>query len=209
MPHRGPGNDTESLIRRCNQGEQRAWEEFYAAYHGMISLAVRRLPGPASEDTDDVVQEVFLHLFKALRNYDPSRPVEAYILEIARRVTISRLRMGAAAKRGGLNPGNRRVDAHGGEEGEAGTIQVKYQGADQEQLLMDAQEGRLLHMALKAVSESCRRLLALRFEQGLSYREIAETLNEKEGTLRVRLQRCLSALARHFAVINSEEGGTR
>jgi RNA polymerase sigma-70 factor, ECF subfamily len=209
VSHIGLGQDTEALITRCNRGEQRAWEEFYATYHGMISAAVRRLPGPVGEDTEDIVQEVFLHLFKALRNYDPLRPLEAYILEIARRVKISRLRVGAAAKRGGLNPGHRRVDAHDGEEEGAGTVHVRYQGADQEQLLMEAEESRLLRRALRAVSEHCRQLLAYRFERGLSYKEIAETLDEKEGTLRVRLQRCLSSLARHFAEIGSEEGGRR
>jgi RNA polymerase sigma-70 factor, ECF subfamily len=207
--HVGLDYDTEALITRCNRGEQRAWEEFYAAYHGMISTAVRRLPGPAGEDAEDIVQEVFLHLFKALRNYDPLRPLEAYILEIARRVKISRLRRGAAAKRGGLNPEHRRVDAHDGANEGTGTVQVRYLGSDQEQLLMDAQEMRLLRRALRAVSESCRVLLAYRFEKGLSYKEIAESLHEKEGTLRVRLQRCLSSLARHFEEIGSEEGGRR
>jgi RNA polymerase sigma-70 factor (ECF subfamily) len=175
----------------------------------MISVAIRRLPGQPGEDVEDVIQEVFLHLFKALQHYDPLRPLEAYIVEIARRVKINRVRMGAAAKRGGLNPRHRRVDAHGSSDEGAGTVQVSATGPDQERLLMHAQEASLLRTALRAISEACRRLLAYRFDNGLSYKEIADALQEKEGTLRVRLQRCLSSLARHYADMDSEQGSGR
>lgn len=209
MPPVGPDSYTSALVARCNKGEQRAWEEFYSRYHAMISAAVRRLWGAVEDDTEDIVQEVFLNLFKALRNYDPMRPLEAYILEIARRAKISHLRSRTAVKRGGLNPGHRRVDVHDCSAEGPGTVQLASEQTDQEQRLMEAEEARLLRKALQALSESCRKLLAHRFEQGLSYREIAETLDEKEVTLRVRLQRCLSALARHYSGMAPEEGGNR
>jgi RNA polymerase sigma-70 factor (ECF subfamily) len=175
----------------------------------MISLVVRRFHGTGSDDREDVVQEVFLHLFKALRNYDPTRPLEAYLVEIARRVKISHLRTAAAAKRGGLNPGHLPIDSHDCREGREGAVQVASVESDQEQRLMEAEEASLLRKALRAVSDSCRKLLAYRFEQGLSYKQIAEVLDEKEGTLRVRLQRCLSSLARHYSGLAPEEEGNR
>jgi len=175
----------------------------------MVATAVRRNRGADEADMEDVVQEVFINLIKALRNYDPMRPLEAYILEIARRVKISYLRSASAAKRGGPNPGRRRVDLHDRLADDVGAVQVAARQPGQEQRLMEAQEAGLLRRALQNVSENCRKLLAYRYDRGLSYKEIAETLGEKEGTLRVKLQRCLTALAQHYSGIESGERGKR
>jgi len=158
---------------------------------------------------EDVVQEVFISLIKALRTYDPMRPLEVYILEIARRVKISCLRSASTAKRGGPNPGSRRVGLHDRpmDEDAGGAVQLAAQQPGQEQRLMEAQEAGFLRRALQSLSENCRKLLAYRYDQGLSYKEIAGTLGEKEGTLRVRLQRCLAALAQHYSGIESGERG--
>jgi len=91
----------ELLVERCNDGEKAAWDEFYARYYGLVSRMVKRYARGRFDETDDMVQEVFIHIFKALRQYDPTRPIETYLLEIARRVRISQYRSLSAQKRGG------------------------------------------------------------------------------------------------------------
>ena len=152
------------------------------------------------------MQEIFIQLFDALRHYDPARSLEAYILEIVRRVRISRYRSMTAAKRGGADPEARRVDLHDGSD-EAGYLSLAAAGTDQEAQLIRAQETHLLRKALDALSESCRKLLVLRYDQGLSYKEIAESLGLKEVTLRSQVQRCLSALGRIFTKTLPQEAG--
>ena len=200
-------NNLRSLIQRCNRGDKRAWEELYARYSGSVSRAVGRLGSGDPQETEDLVQEVFLHLFKALRKYDPSRPLEAYILEIARRVRISKYRRNSAAKRGGRECTTMPLDAHDG--GEAGYIMIPSPEGNQEAALIKAQESGLLRKALKTLSESCRKLLAMRYHKDLSYKELSTEFGAKEGTLRVRVQRCLSALARHHGkLVQEQEGGS-
>ena len=195
-----------TLVDRCNRGERSAWEEFYRTYVGLVSSAVRKLGSADPRETEDVVQEVFLHLFKALEKYDPTRPIEAYILEIARRARISGLRKKTAAKRGGPDRTDLPLDAHDG--GEAGYIMIPSPEGDQESSLISAQESGLLRRALTTLSQGCRKLLALRYDKEYSYKEIADTLGVREGTLRVRVQRCLSSLARSYGAMMSEEGAT-
>ena len=194
-----------SLIERCNQGDREAWNQFYARYMGVIARAVSRYSQSAVETTDDLVQEVFIQLFKALKSYDSSRPVEAYILEISKRVGVSRFRRISAAKRGGLDTVNFRISAHG--EGEAGYIVLGSPDEDQESALIKANATRSVRAALRSLKEACRKLLSLRYEKGLSYGEIAELLEVKEGTLRVRVQRCLSTLAQRYSGLAPEEVG--
>ncbi len=198
--------ELESLIDRCNRGDTRAWEEFYGRFHGLITSMVKKYGMPGTDEVEDMTQEVFINLFSALKSYDPSRSIEAYILTIARRVRISRLRNLTARKRGGGNPGNAVLNALDGGDEETG-MSVASSSDDQETSLIKAQETRLLRRALDNISEACRHILAMRYERGLSYKEIAETLVVREGTLRVRVQRCLSSLSAAYLAMVSEEGG--
>ncbi len=183
-----------SLIQRCNRGDKRAWEEFYSIYFGLVSSVAKRYSSQAN-DTEDIIQEVFVNLFKALKHYDPGRSIETYILEIARRVRIGWHRKASASKRAG-NPVP--LDIHAWES-ERESIGLQSAGEDQEDSLIKAQEKRLLRRALESISESCRELLALRYDRGLSYREIADILKTREVTLRSQLQRCLASLSKNYS----------
>jgi RNA polymerase sigma-70 factor (ECF subfamily) len=185
--------DSQALIDRCNLGDRQAWEEFYSRYFAMISRVARKYCSAAPAEAEEIVQEIFLNLFKALRQFDPTKSVEAYILEIARRVTISRYRKSTAIKRGGKDSTHVPLSAHDNGR-EAGYISVRSADDDQETALIKAEREHMLRKALKGISESCRKLLGLRYDRGLSYREIATIMGVKEGALRVRVQRCLSNL---------------
>lgn len=185
------------LIARCNRGDRQAWEEFYGRYQGMISAAVRRLCAHDPSQVDDMFQEVFISLFQALKTYDPTRSIEAYILEIIRRVRITRYRKNSATKRGGANPHVTPLNTLD-ETDQGGYVAVASPHDNQEASLIKAQESRLLRRALDAISEQCRKLLALRYEQGLRFNEISVRLGIKEVTLRSQVQRCLSSLSKHY-----------
>jgi RNA polymerase sigma factor (sigma-70 family) len=199
-------NDFRSVIERCNCGDKEAWAQFYALCFPLVSRAVRRTAYFDPGDSEDTIQEVFIQLFRALRVYDPARSLHAYVLEIARRVEIGRLRNMSAAKRGGLNPGHKRVNALDCDDGEE-TVSVASHHANQEILLIKAQEGHFLRKALEHITGKCRHLLSLRYEQELSYKEIAQATGVKEPTLRVSVQRCLSALGERYSDLSSEENG--
>lgn len=190
------------LVARCNRGERRAWEELYSRYHGLVARVVSQYDPSGHGDHEDAVQEVFFNLFKALQRYDPNRPLEAYIVEIARRVRVSTYRRFTASKRRGGTGSTISLDVHNFAEG--GYVSVVGRDKDQESLLGDLQEARLLRKALGAISEACRELLALRYDRGLPYKEMAEILGEREGTLRVKVQRCLASLGRSFRDLTSD-----
>jgi RNA polymerase sigma-70 factor (ECF subfamily) len=196
--------DFRELIGKCNLGDRQAWEEFYSRYFAMISRVARKYCSAAPAEAEEIEQEIFLNLFKALRKFDPTKSVEAYILEIARRVTISRYRKSTAIKRGGKDSTHVPLSAHDYDR-EAGYISVRSADEDQETALIKAEREHILRKALKSVSESCRRLLGLRYDRGLSYKEIATIVGVKEGALRVRVQRCLSTLSDVYSSLAPQE----
>ena len=193
-----------SLVDRCNKGDRRAWEEFYAKYFGLVSAAVRKHCARGPQEAEDTIQEVFINLFRALKQYDSARSIEAYILQIVRRVRISRYRQVSALKRGGSNPGVESLQTHD-VSGEGGYFAVASAEENPEVSLIKAQEKRLLRAALESLDETCRELLGLRYDGGYSYKEIADMLCAKEVTLRSQVQRCLSALGRNYLRLTPQE----
>ncbi len=144
-------DELRRLVERCNGGEDKAWQEFWSRYHNKVSRAVRRLYSSTPGEVEDIVQEVFFQLFRALRSYEPSRPVEPYILKIARNVAISYIR--------GPKPTNPLPDPP--------------LCPDAEESLSGKQEEQLLRRSLDTLPENCRRLIDMKCVEGLSYSEIS------------------------------------
>ncbi len=187
--------DLTALVTRCNNGDKDAWEELYNKFLPLVRYAVSRCMKSRAQEIDDVVQDVFVRLFSALRTYEPGRPLEVYVLEIARRVAISDFRKSAAAKRGGGRPEISLSDSCEN----PGSYAEQSDSHNQEDMLIRSEEVFRLREALQRLTESCRRLLSLRYELGLAYKDIAAEMKTNEGALRVRVRRCLSALGESYS----------
>lgn len=83
---------SESILKRVAEGEASAVGDCIARYGGLIwALARRWFPNAA--DAEDVVQEVFIDLWRSAGRYDPAQAAEAtFITMIARRRLIDRAR---------------------------------------------------------------------------------------------------------------------
>lgn len=92
----------DELLRRCLEGDSGARNDFVDRCAPVIHAAVRRLirgrvPQDRSLGVEDIVQEVFLRLFKndarLLRTHDPNRgALSTWLTIVARSTTLSVLR---------------------------------------------------------------------------------------------------------------------
>ena len=80
-----------TLLERVGQGDASAVAELLDAHGALVwSIARKQLGATAAED---VVQEIFIELWKSAHRYDPSRSSEAvFIATIARRRIIDQRR---------------------------------------------------------------------------------------------------------------------
>ncbi|MFC5745257.1 RNA polymerase sigma factor [Actinomadura rugatobispora] len=86
-----------TLGERLARGDEAALTECYGALGPLVRrVAARLVPGHA---VDDVVQVVFLEVWQSRGRYDPSRALEPWVLSIARRRAIDRLRAEARHSR--------------------------------------------------------------------------------------------------------------
>jgi RNA polymerase sigma-70 factor (ECF subfamily) len=80
---------SEDLVVRCQLGERDAFAELVRAWHGRIERYVSRmLAGP----DDDVVQEVWLAVFRGLPRLQRPERFAPWLFAIARRQVLNRLR---------------------------------------------------------------------------------------------------------------------
>ena len=174
---RETGVPTEDLIRRFQRGQPRAFEALYDRYKDTVyrtAFFVTRNGG----DAEEAVQETFLDVLRALPNYRVEGPArfETWLY----RVTVNRCR--SRMRRKSLPS----ADWDDIEE-RLERIPASHPNHDPEGVTLRRERAVALWQAVDRLSEPQRVVVLLRYQQGLSYSEIARTLGISEGTVKSRL----------------------
>jgi RNA polymerase sigma factor (sigma-70 family) len=78
------------MAQRIVDDDERALEDSYRLYGPMVRSYLRRFVD--ADEADDVLQVVFLELWRSRERIDPSRPLEGWLFGIARKRAIDQLR---------------------------------------------------------------------------------------------------------------------
>lgn len=172
------------LVRRCLAGDEKAYRELIEMYQPRIySLALRMLR--RAEDAQDVTQETFIRMFRALDRYDPERPFAAWLFSIASRLSIDQIR-------------RRKVHpvplTQRDRDDEEYTIDVEDTGPRPEEVTVHAEEEARTRALIDSLPPHYRIVVLLRHQQDLSYEEIAESLHLPLGTVKARIHRARALL---------------
>jgi RNA polymerase sigma factor (sigma-70 family) len=181
------------LVDRCLSGSELAWTELYCRFQRLVGMVVKRRLRVSHDGLEDIVQEVFMVLTSALKNYDSIYSLQKYISTIAERVCVDHYRFSTAAKRDG--------ETEPLEDHILGLTNCRSAGQDcgnQEDKLVLREQTQLLRQALRTLGERCRELLRLRYLEELQYSEISEIVNANENTLAVQVARCIRELKTNF-----------
>lgn len=168
------GVEDEILMRRVAEGDERALGGLYDRYAGLIYGAGTRYLGDSGQ-AEDLVQDVFLSVWRNAGSFDPSRAsLATWIYRITR---------------------NRATDLIRRRKARARTV-----GADTPPEPEDPDPtGRLsrgfdVAAALSQLSPSHREVLVLAYFEGLSQREISARTHAPLGTVKSRTSAALRAL---------------
>jgi RNA polymerase sigma-70 factor (ECF subfamily) len=134
--------------------------------------------GLAAQDSEEVVQEVFLALFVHLRDGKPRTNMQAWIFRVAHNLGLKRCLA------------NRKAPSAGIEE-----LTTADAAMNPEQLAASSQRNQRLLSVVRALPEQDRRCLHLRAE-GLRYREIVDVLGMSLGAVAQSLERSLAKLSK-------------
>lgn len=139
-----------------------------------------------AEDAEDLVQETFVKVFRALDRYDVERPFSAWIFTIASRLAIDHLR------RRRVQTVSLSVSDPG--SGEERTMDVEDTGLKPDEITSNREEESATSQLIDSLPEHYRIVVLLRHQQELSYEEIAEALNLSLGTVKARIHRARALL---------------
>ena len=140
---------------------------------------------PSLRDQDDVVQESFSRMLRAQNKGDGIRYARAFFFSTAHNIAMDLFR--------------RRARNEHVEMTEPHELYVLKEAPGVGDLLDERQRHETLAEALASLPERCREVVQLRFQENLSYKEIAERLGVTTDTVKVQLGRGVRRCAKFFA----------
>ena len=188
-----PTDAIDALIQRCLAGDQQAWEEIVRQHRRKVFNIAYKFTGKHDE-AEDLTQDIFLKIFRSLHTFDRRANFQTWLVSVSRNLCIDHYR----SVRKERETIDRDVDA--GELMPAAPGQTAYQALEQRDRV------DLLRKAMAELPPTLREAVVKRDIQELSYQEIADQLNLPEGTVKSRINRGRTELARQVQRIRAEEG---
>ncbi len=158
----------------------------YERYRERVYNVALRILG-RSEDAADVLQDVFVLLFRKVHRFEAKSVFASWVYRIAVNVSLDHLRR---RRRAPAPTGNSAVLESPPPRDD---LTLPERGASQHFL-----RGHVQH-ALTQLSDRLRVVIVLRYLEGLAYSEIADVLGCSVGTVKSRLNRAHAALRRALA----------
>src|SRR5712692_3483609 len=188
----GPPDAIETLSQRCLNGDQAAWDRIVAQYWRKVFNVAYKFVG-RHDEAEDLAQDIFLKVFKSLDTFDRRANFQTWLISVSRSLCIAHYR----SVRKERDTINRDVDAS--ELSPASPDEGPVAAIEQRDRVM------LLRQALAALPESLRTAVLMRDIQERSYQEIADTLRLPEGTVKSRINRGRTELARQIRKLRGED----
>jgi RNA polymerase sigma factor (sigma-70 family) len=188
----GAPDAIEALIQRCLEGDQLAWEAIVRQYWRKVFNVAYKFVGKHDE-AEDLTQDIFLKIFKSLDTFDRRANFQTWLISISRNLCIDHYRSVRKERETidrGVDATELAPAAH-----EAGPIAA----------LEQRDRVTLLRRALGALPDTLREAVLMRDIQELSYQEIADRLRLPEGTVKSRINRGRTELARQIRQLRGED----
>ena len=178
------------LIRRVREGDTGAFEVLFTTYYEPLlrfALVYVKIRGVAEE----LVQDVFFHLWSQRERWDVQDTVRAYFYATTRNRALNWLRRGALEQRW-ADRVNADIDADGDPDETARAIFPRSERADER--LRVAELDAAIHAAVDRLPPRCREAFVLSREHHLTYEQIGEVMGISVKTVQEQIARALRSL---------------
>jgi RNA polymerase sigma-70 factor (ECF subfamily) len=184
--------DIDPLIERCLSGDQSAWDVIVGLYWRRVFNIAYKFVG-RHDEAEDLAQDVFLKLFKSLGTFDRRANFSTWLISVSRNLCIDHYRST-----------RREHDLVRHDVDVVGLPQPA--SIESPQTLLERRDRvALLRHALDKLAPSLRTAVMLRDIQEMTYQEIAERLGVPEGTVKSRINRGRTELARQIARLRERQ----
>ena len=181
-----------ALVRRVQRGDKGAFDALVLKYqHKLVKLVMRYVRNPA--EAEDIAQEAFIKAYRALPGFRGDSAFYTWLYRIAINTAKNSL---VSSKR---RPLTYDLDLQDPEQYD---LQARLlESETPEGLLLTEEIRRTVDAAMEALPEDLRTAIMLRELDGLSYEEIAATMDCPVGTVRSRIFRAREAIDKRLRPI--------
>ncbi len=154
----------EKIVLRCQAGERAAFEELFEMYQPRLKYYIRRLDGDGN--VDDILQDIWLAVFKKIHKLKDARSFGVWLYRIARNKVYDRFRH---------------------KEKLVTLAEDELPVSPSDEPTFDANDAENLHRALNTLKPYHREVLTLCFIEQMPYQSIADVIDCSIGTVRSRI----------------------
>ena len=177
------GNIDQELVNKLVEGDIIAFEKIYRDYFSKVLGFVHQF-SLSSEDTEEIVQDVFLKLWEKRASIDPEKTLDVFLYVMAKNLVIDNMRKMVASKK---------------------RLQLSMESADNatpqnatEQLVNFYELKEIIDKLIDMLPDRRRMIFKLNREKGLSYKEIADVLNISTGTVEKQMTQAIKTLKKNL-----------
>jgi RNA polymerase sigma-70 factor (ECF subfamily) len=179
------GDDDVRLMLALGAGDESAFDALFARWSGPLLRYLERIVRDAAS-AEELVQETFLRLYRARERYQPDARFSTWLYTIATRLALNELR----------RPRHRSPHRSTDQQDDDGNALVLASDAPRADDVAHARRvGDSVEHALAALPERQRAALWLSAVEGLSYAEVAASLETSEKSVKALVHRARCALA--------------
>jgi len=182
----------DELIERCHAGDQVAWEAVVRLHRRKVFNIAYKFVGK-HDLAEDLTQDIFLKLYRSLDTFDRRANFQTWLISVSRNLCIDHYR----SVRKERETINRDVDAS--------TLTPVSRDRSAYAQLELRDRVQLLRAALDMLPPTLRNAVLMRDIQELTYQEIADRLNVPEGTVKSRINRGRTELARQIQRLREQQ----
>ncbi len=187
--------DELKCIKKAAKGDCHAFETLVVQYQSQVyNLCLRMTGNP--DDAADVAQEAFLKVWKHLDSFHFDSSFSTWLYRLASNCCLDFLRSQKRRPTVSLTVEN--------EDEEEQVLDIADTAPTPEERTIAHEEKEQLRMAMSQLDDEQRQILTLRVVNDLSYSEIADILEVKEGTVKSRLSRARENLRKKLLDIGNK-----
>jgi RNA polymerase sigma-70 factor (ECF subfamily) len=175
----------DELVARLGMGDETALRVLYIRYAALVFTVAARITGSAAGE--EVVQDVFMTLWRKHDTFDPKRgALKSWLCQLARHAALN------VRRRQGREASNSDV---------ADASEVADDSLEPDDALWMAHRQSVLRAAVNALPEREREALSLAYFDDLTHEQVSAALRIPLGTTKSRIRNAIQRLAPAIAVV--------